>query len=540
MRAPGHAPHHQLAGAALLQLLGPLGDAEFDLHVDRVHRLLPQILLRARELVGLRRILQQQRRAVGLVAPAVAVLVDIAVQVEQRLGARSVVLAHLGLQLRVVAREQRRDDALRRNRLAAAQHGDLALVVVGQRDRAAQRHALGRVAADHRMLHAEVHQRRIDQRHALHAQALLDEVGREFVVGYGDGGEFVGQALDHVVIAVQEGQPARLRFFDDAHFDAIDQRHAFVGELAGNRLRTRIAGRGLLVVGVVAVVRVALEDDLGAAPPLGQAERPGAHRMLHLLANVGLHHLARHRAQDRALGKGVEEAWRRLRQTHFEAVAVERAQAFDLGVVRERRLVGNRLLAQLRQTDDLGVLQLEQVGALESGVVVALDAVDVVGRGQLPLLPFEDRVIGEVDARPDAEDEAFAVVGDLRQRDGRLRLDLGRPRQVVVGQRRFEDVGGHGARVQIGNLRRVEAGLGDGKCVAEHLLRCLRGSAATRQREARGQRQQQGRFHGSWVRAGEACSLSRRQTLERHGQMRVNPRPAAPYTRASFAGLTRG
>jgi hypothetical protein len=121
------------------------------------------------------------------------------------------------------------------------------------------------------------------------------------------------------------------------------------------------------------------------------------------------------------------------------------------------------LLAQLRQAQHLGVLEQEQARALVLRVVVALDRVDVVGRHQLAPLPLEGRVVGEVDAGPDAKDEAAEVAADLRHGGRGLGLDAGRPRQVVVGQRRLEDVGRDRARVQVGDLGRVETGLRHGK-----------------------------------------------------------------------------
>ena len=333
---------------------------------------------------------------------------------------------------------------------------------------------------------------------------------RQPVVGHRDRRELVGQALHHVVVAVQEGQPARLRLFDDADLHPVDQRQPPAGELPRDGLRAGIVGRRLLVVGIVAVVRVALENDLGAASPLREAKRTAAHRMLHRLVRVGLDHLARHGAHDCAVGKEIRKARRRLRQPHFEAVAIERAKALDLGVVRERQLVGDRLAAQFGQAEDPGVLELEQIRALVLRVVVALDGIDVVGRGQLPALALERRVVGKEDAWPDAKDEALVIVAHLGQARRGLRLEQHRARQIVVGQRRLEDVGRHRARIQVRYLRRVEPGLGNRKgitqdlqglrrLIRQRLYRRLGECAAAGQRQACGQGQQQGRCHGSGV-----------------------------------------
>ena len=338
--------------------------SKLDLHVDRLHRLAPQLLLLARQLVGLRRVFDQQRRAIGAVAPAVAIAVDVAVGVEQGLGARRVVVAHLALPRRVVPGELRRDDALRGNRLAAPDQGDFLLHVIGQRQRAAQCDLVGRVAADHRMLHAEVGECRIDQRHALDADATPGQMRRQLVVRDRHAGEFVRQPIEHVVLAVEESQPARLRLFDDADLDAVDQRQLAALHLRGDGLRRSVAVTGLFGIGMVAVIRVALEHDPGAALPLHEAKRPGTHRVFHRLARVGLDHLARHCAHRTGIGQHVQESRRRRCQADLEGIAVERAQPLDLGVVGKRLLVGNGLPAQLRQTEDSGVFEQRQVRAL--------------------------------------------------------------------------------------------------------------------------------------------------------------------------------
>jgi hypothetical protein len=78
-----------------------------DAQADGGQVLRPQVVERARLVVGLGRDLEPQRGAIGLVAPSVAVAVDPAVQVQQRFGARRVVVAHLALERRVVAARAR-------------------------------------------------------------------------------------------------------------------------------------------------------------------------------------------------------------------------------------------------------------------------------------------------------------------------------------------------------------------------------------------------------------------------------------------------
>ena len=168
-------------------------------------------------LVGLGGVLQHQRLAVGLLAPAVAVAVDVAVQVEQRLGARRVVLAHLALEGRVVAAG------------AAARSGDCAGIAWPRRTRRISRSTSTasamarrsatlsrRVAADHRVLHVEVGQRDVGaRRSACMPMPRLARLGASWSLGMAMLANSAGHALDQVVLAVQEGQPARLRFLDD-------------------------------------------------------------------------------------------------------------------------------------------------------------------------------------------------------------------------------------------------------------------------------------------------------------------------------------
>ena len=377
--APAHAPHHQLAGAAGLQLLGPLGHLELDAQAQCVHVLLPQLAQLARGLVGRGRIFQLQRLAIGRLAPAVAVAVDVAVQVEQRLGARQVVFAHLALEGAVVAPGAGRDRRLRRHRLAAPHQRDLALHVHRQRDGAAQRHLVRRGAADERMLHAEVGDRHVGARHALHADAALGQVGRELVVGNGDVRKLGRQAFEQILLAVQEGQPARLRFLDDRDLHLVDHRQAAALELLCDGLQPLVTGGRLLVVQQFAVVGVLRKQDARTALPLRQSEGPRAHRVLADLVAVGFDHLARQRAGEGAVGEVVQEARARFGEHDAQGVAVQRAQALDLGVVVEGLLGVDGLLAQLAQAQDLGVFQQVEVAALPARVVVALDRIDVVG-----------------------------------------------------------------------------------------------------------------------------------------------------------------
>src|SRR5258706_17648 len=109
---PAYAPHLQLAGGRLLEVLGPLRRLEDHADVDRVHVLLPLLDQLPRLAVGLRGVLDRERAAVGQVPPSVAVAGHVAVEIEQRLRARRVVVAHLGFQRRRIAPGFGRDDSL--------------------------------------------------------------------------------------------------------------------------------------------------------------------------------------------------------------------------------------------------------------------------------------------------------------------------------------------------------------------------------------------------------------------------------------------
>ena len=437
--APAGGPHHQFAGPAGLDVFGPGADAEEDPDLHRIHRLFPQALPLARKLAGLGGHFQHQRRAVGVVAPAVAIFVGVAVQVQQRLGLGRAVFAHFGFQAGVVATHHRRHHALCSQHLAMAQQRYFARRVVGQRQRAAQRHPLGRVAAGHGVLHAKVDMAcgRVD--HLAHLQTLLGQVRCQLAVGRGQADEFRWHA-EQVDLAAQEGQPARLGFFDDGDFHPVQQRQLLPAQALRDGLAHRVVVCRVLVVHGVLMGRVALEHDARTALPRSQLERAGADRALHAALGVGFDDFARHRTTQAWGGQHIGQARCGLGHANLEAVAVERANARHLGVVGKRCLAVQRFLAQFAQAQQAGVLVVKQGGAAGLGVVVALDAVDVVGGHQfaphrLAVGPLEGRVVAEVDAGFQAKDKAGVVVKNFRQRSGGVGLEAGRAGQVVVGQR---------------------------------------------------------------------------------------------------------
>mmetsp|Transcript_91071 Transcript_91071/g.253552 ORF Transcript_91071/g.253552 Transcript_91071/m.253552 type:complete len:580 (-) Transcript_91071:1454-3193(-) len=468
---PAHTPHLQLAGRGGFELLGPLGDLEADADADGVHVLLPLLDELAALGVGLGGVLKLQRRAVGAVAPAVAVAVHIAVQVQQGLGLGRVELAHLALEAAGPAIGGRRDRALALDGLAAAHQQDFLVQIDREVDGPAQRDLVRRVAADDGVFHVEVADRDIHARVALHVQAALGEVGCEMALGHGLAGEIGGHLLDDVEFAAQEGQPARLVLFDDVDLDAVDQRQLAALQRGHLGLQALIGvGRGDLGIALLAEVGVAREHDARAAPPFGQPEGIGADRVLHDLVAVELHHLARHGAEGGGIGEVVDEAWVAHAELELKGVAVQGLQAFDLAVVVEGLLGRHQGAAQLRQAEDLGVLEQVEVVALPLRVVVALERVDIVLRDQLALLAAEGRVVGKVDAGLDAEGQRLVVGADLGhgRQCGRAQLE-GSGAECVL-QRCVEDVRGRILGVLVRDLGRVETGFGNAEGITQHLV----------------------------------------------------------------------
>ena len=307
--------------------------------------------------------------------------------------------------------------------------------------------------------------------------ALLGEVGRQLAVGHRLVDEVLRRALDEVVLAIEEGQPARLVLLDDADLDAIDHRQAAALEARLERLALGIVRRGidLLVVEALAVMRVALQHHQRAAPPLLEHEGPGAHRMRHRVARIGLDHLARDRAVQVALREDLHQPRPRLLRPELQRVAVERAQALD-GLVVVEGLAG---LAHLRvvfvEPEQLELLHFAPRRRGHGRIGEALEGVDVVLGRQLPALALEGGIVREIDAGAQLDRPQLVVVGALRQRRRGQRFHLRGTRQLVVGVEPLEHVGRDHARIEVADLGRIEAGLGDAEGVAQHLRRRGRG-----------------------------------------------------------------
>ena len=212
-----------------------------------------------------RRHRQRQRLAVRQLAPAVAVAVDVAELVEQRLRRRGVV--------------RRRDvRACRRGRARPAESaawrrapgpGSTTWIsssrVEAHDDRAAQRDLVRRVAADDRILHVEV---RVRQRRLRDARCSVTPC-----VAYSGLSRFaasstcrdeIGRHVDVIELAAVECEQLRIRFLDDRDLDAADDAAAACPS-SSRRARGRPARR--FGKALVAVIRIRLEHDLLAAPP---------------------------------------------------------------------------------------------------------------------------------------------------------------------------------------------------------------------------------------------------------------------------------
>ncbi len=111
----------------------------------------------------------------------------------------------------------------------------------------------------------------------------------------------------------------------------------------------------------------------------------------------------------------------------------------------------------------------------------ALHPVHVVGGRQLPALALEHRIVGEVDAGPDADRPRLAVGRDVGHAHRGVRDELVRPREIVVLVERVEDRAIDAVRILVARRLRIEAGLGRGKRDAQHLVRVAlrRAGAAT-------------------------------------------------------------
>src|SRR5439155_4797419 len=138
-----------------------------------------------------------------------------AVDVEQRLCLGRIELGERPSHLGVEAVSAGRNRRLRYDRLTVIERADPFLRVHGERDRAAQRYLLRRVAAHHGMLHAEVEESEIELVGAVELDLLLLQVRRKLAFGRREIDELERHFGNEIMLGVKKGEPARLRFLDD-------------------------------------------------------------------------------------------------------------------------------------------------------------------------------------------------------------------------------------------------------------------------------------------------------------------------------------
>src|SRR6185436_589509 len=206
------------------------------------------------------------------IAPAVAVAIDVAELVEQRLCATDVV-ANVALKIRIVAFDIRRQRLRRRLGLALARDAYVLVDVVSHADRAAQRDPVGGQPANHRVLHVEVgvYDRGLDA--GADADAALGELGLEVLIRSQHVPDQLVGYLQVVEIPALESEQARIRFLHDADFDPADHRNFFAAHGREQSLVRRISAVG---IALVTKARIRFQRDALPATPLFQPGRPRA------------------------------------------------------------------------------------------------------------------------------------------------------------------------------------------------------------------------------------------------------------------------
>ena len=374
----------------------------------------------------------------------------------------------MAVELRVVAGDVRRHRLRGRHGLARAQDADLLVDVVGHADRAPQRDLVRRVAADDRILHVEIRigDRRLDA--ARERDALLDEARLQPVARIEHVRHEIGRHRHVVEIALLEGEQPRIRFLDDADLDATGQR-----QLPAAKLRERaIVGMAALGIALVAKRRIRLEHDPLAAAPVLEPVGSGPDRIRHHPAGavrVGFDDLARD-----GRGRDGRQVRQELVVGEVELAAASCSGRWPAGPRSARRSRTCRSPWPSRRSPPRrrsGRRELCSEFERILGIEHALHRVHVVGGRELPALSLEHRVVGEIDARPDADRPRPAVGRDLRHARRRVRHELVRPREVVVPVERIEDRAIDAVRILVAGRLRVEARLRRRERDAQHLVR---------------------------------------------------------------------
>jgi hypothetical protein len=395
----------------------------------------------------------------------VAVAVAVSEPVEQRARRRRIVRNPCG-DRGVVAHHARRHELRGRHSRPTADHPHFLVDLVGQRDGAAQRDALRRVSAHHRIFHVEVQIADRRNHFATEPDAGLRILGLQPMVRVEHHRQEVPGHREVVELMLFEREQARAGFLDDADLDPADQR-----QLAPDQLRCQctIGRMDHRRVALVTKTRIRLQHDALPAPPFLQPIRAGADRVRHhppAGISVGVDHLARHRGKrgQREIG---EQFVVGKREFEAQRIAVHRPQPFDRRVVVE--LPGRARLRHDRVGADEPAVDRLQPVRTGARIEHPLDRKDVVGGGEFASLPAEHRIVGKIDAGPDANRPGRAVGRNLRQRLRRVGHQPVRARKVVVAVERIEDRPVDVVRVQVAGRLRIEPGFRDPDRDPQHL-----------------------------------------------------------------------
>ena len=182
-----------------------------------------------------------------------------------------------------------------------------------------------------------------------------------------------------------------------------------------------------------------------------QAKGPGTYRPQAQLTPVALDRLARHHGSV-ALRECERQLRKRADQANLQGVRIERAQAFDIGVV---------VRAGILPLVDAQHAALPQPGPLRTHcrVEVTLDRVNHVLRGHFAALTVRKRrVVDEPHAAAQTDGIGQTIVGDFRHCFGEVGLEFVGLCQVLVGVQRvvnadYDQIGVRGSR-----LHRVQRG----------------------------------------------------------------------------------
>ena len=398
-------PHLELARSAHLEQIGPFLLDELESQTDAVHAFLPQLVELAVDRRRSRSDLERQRSAVGKVAPAVSVAIDIAELVEQRPRPCGIE-ANVAAELRIIPGHVRRDGLRRRLTLALSHDTDLVLGVVRHADRATQRNLVVAVASDDRIPHVEigVRDRRLDR--APHLHALLREPRLELVAWIEHVADQIDRHRNEVELAVLEREQSRVGFLDDRDLDATNLRQLLAAHARDQR---PVCGIAALGKEDVAVTRIRFEHDLLSAPPILEKIRPGTDWIGHRPAacvSVSGNDFARDRCcrRSREIGKQIV---RRMFEIEADRVAIDRLHAFDRRVVVELPGLLRGGDGSFRPHDPFIEDQLGDRAHLR--IEHPLPGIDVVCSSELALRPFEHRVVGKIDTVLELDGPGLAV-----------------------------------------------------------------------------------------------------------------------------------